>query len=123
MTFRQWWLRRGNRPLVRPWALLTPVVVLTIALPLLRPLRHPDPRMVSDDEQARLATVQALDERHSLIIDNSSVRPVPGTVERGGHLYADQPPMLSVLLSGSYWIMGRFGVSLRSSPYYAAYLL
>ena len=42
MGFRRWFMRRKKRPLDRPWALLTPVVVLLVALPLLRPLRHPD---------------------------------------------------------------------------------
>ena len=37
-----------------------PILILLIAIPLLRPLRSPDPRLISDDEQARLATVQAM---------------------------------------------------------------
>src|ERR671917_487186 len=57
--------------MVRPWALLGPVVVLIIALPLLRPLRHPDPRAISDDETARLATVQAVVDHGTLAIDRT----------------------------------------------------
>src|SRR2546428_299657 len=43
-----------TKPHVRPWALSAPILVLLVCLPLLRPLRHPDPRDVSDDELARL---------------------------------------------------------------------
>src|SRR5436189_222972 len=44
------------RKMVRPWALSAPILVLLVALPLLRPLRYPLPRQISDEEQARLAT-------------------------------------------------------------------
>lgn len=51
-------LRRRQR--VRYWALALPLLVLAIALPLLRPLRHPDPRTISDDEWVRLESIRAL---------------------------------------------------------------
>ena len=57
--------RWQERPKVRPWALAGPVIILLICLPLLRPLRHP--AQISDDEQARLATIRALVERHPSI--------------------------------------------------------
>jgi hypothetical protein len=68
---RDWLRSYRNRRHVRPWALSVPVVVLLIALPLLRPLRHPDPQAMSDDERARLATVQSLVENKTLAIDES----------------------------------------------------
>src|SRR5436305_6690743 len=83
---------------VRPWALSAPIVVLLICLPLLRPLRQPDPRLISDDEQARLATVQAIVEQHTLAIEATSF---PGTHDRitvGQHSYSNQPPVMAVLL-------------------------
>ena len=108
---------------MRPWALLTPIVVLVIALPLLRPLRHPDPRMMSSDEQARLATIESIGVHGTLAIDGASIQPDGSTVVRNDHLYADQPPMLAVLLSGSYWFMDRMGLGLRAAPAHTAYIL
>src|SRR4051794_39193629 len=85
--------------LVRPWALLGPLVVLVISLPLLRPLRHPDPRTISDEELARLATVQAMVERHTLAIDKTDFAATRLQVERDdGRHYSDQPPVLAALL-------------------------
>jgi hypothetical protein len=64
--------------MVRPWALFGPVVVLVVALPLLRPLRHPDPGAMSDEEMSRLATVQAIAEHGTLAIDGPTSPPPPG---------------------------------------------
>src|SRR5947207_12590971 len=87
-----------TKPHVRPWALSSPILVLLVCLPLLRPLRHPLPRDVSDDELARLATVQSLVEHRSLAIESSDFVPRYETVRRGDHVFAAQPPALSVLL-------------------------
>lgn len=118
------WLRnyRTGRH-VRPWALAVPVVVLLIALPLLRPLRHPDPDAISDDENARLATVQALVEHGTLAIDQTSFVHTAAKVERDGRLYSNQPPTLSVLLAGSYWILHRLGHTFATNPNWVMFLL
>ncbi len=112
-----------TQPHVRPWALSSPILVLLICLPLLRPLRHPDPRLISDDEQARLATVQSLVEHRSLAIEQSAALPIRGTFRKNGHVFTDQPPVLSVLLAAPYWIMQRFGLSFHTNPSLVAYLL
>jgi hypothetical protein len=110
--------------LVRPWALLGPVVVLIIALPLLRPLRHPDPRTISDEELARLATVQAMVEQHTLAIDKTDFASTHLKVERGdGRHYSDQPPVLAALLAPSYWVMRQGGITFAKTPNLAMYLL
>ena len=49
-----------QRPLVRPWALAGPVLVLILCLPMLRPLRQPDSAKWGDEEQMIASTVQAL---------------------------------------------------------------
>src|SRR5436190_20823179 len=89
-----------TKPHVRPWALSAPILVLLVCLPLLRPLRHPDPRDVSDDELARLATVQSLVEHRTLAIDNSAFIPTSHTLQKNSHIYSDQPPALAVMLTG-----------------------
>lgn len=101
--------RHLTKPYVRPWALLAPVLVLLFCIPLLRPLRNPDPSEISDDELARLATVQALVEHRTLALDHTSIAPSRGTVRVGERLYADQPPTLAVFLAGPYWVMNRLG--------------
>ena len=112
-----------HKKLVRPWALSAPVLVLVIALPMLRPLRHPDPGRVSDDEQARLATVQAIVERGSLDIDGTDFTTHGRQIEYDGKSYSNQPPMMSAMLSGAYWVMHRRGLTFERDPATVAYLL
>ncbi len=108
---------------VRPWALAAPILLLLICIPLLRPLRQPDPRLVSDDERARLATIQAIVERKTLAIENTDFYATRDKIAAGGHLYSSQPPMLAVLLSGPYWIMNRVGLTLDHDPAWATFWL
>jgi hypothetical protein len=110
--------------MVRPWALSAPILVLLICLPLMRPLRHPDPRLISDDEQERLATVQAIVERHTLAIDHISIRsPRSVIIKPDGHWYSDESPIMSVMLAGPYWVMHRCGLSFDSNAVLTEYLL
>lgn len=120
---RNWMRRYRSRRLVRPWALSVPIVVLLIALPLLRPLRHPDPRSISDDELARLATVRALVEDKTLAIDDSGFIQTAAKVRRNGRSYSNQPPMLSVLLAGPYWVLHHYGHTFVTNPNWVMYLL
>jgi hypothetical protein len=121
---RNWLRRYRNRRHVRPWALSAPIVVLLIALPLLRPLRHPDPRSISDDESARLATVQALVEQNRLSIDDTGFADATRfKVFRDGHWYSNQPPTMAVLLAGSYWVLHRLGHTFATNPNWVMYLL
>src|SRR5712691_10009035 len=108
-----------TRPRVRMWALSGPILVLVFCLPLLRPLRHPGEWEISGDEIARLATVQSLVERGTLALDESAFAPPART----GKLYADQPPMLAILLAGPYWLMHRIGLSFSTNPCLVMYLL
>src|SRR4051812_20155504 len=105
-----------TKPHVRPWALAAPILVLLICLPLLRPLRHADPREISNDELARLATIQSLVEHRTLAIDSSNFTPTIGVVRRNDKTFAAQPPTLAILLSGPAWIMHQCGLTLRNNP-------
>ena len=123
-SLRNWLRSYRTRRHVRPWALSAPIVVLLIALPLLRPLRHPDPRAISDDEAARLATVQSIVESRRLSVDESDFADATRLkVFRDGHWYSDQPPTLSVLLAGSYWVLHRLGHTFAGNPNWVMYLL
>ncbi len=122
--------RYRHKKLVRPWALSAPILVLLIALPLLRPLRMADPdlRHISDGEQARLATVQAIVENRSLAIDGTNFTTTAQKVEvpdRSGHdrWYSDQPPMMSAMLSPGYWVMRHNGLTFKNNGPTVLYLL
>src|SRR5438045_5907432 len=115
--FRRW----RKRPKLRPWALVAPVIVLSICLPRLRPLRHAGEP--SGDEQARLATVRALVEHRTLVLDPEYLAPRSRLIRVNQKLYSDQPPVMAVLLSGPYWLITRFHVTLQSNALFAAYLL
>ncbi|HEX8521327.1 MAG TPA: hypothetical protein VF669_03660 [Tepidisphaeraceae bacterium] len=104
-----------TKPHVRPWALAAPILVLLFCIPLLRPLRHPDPTQMSDDELARLATVQSIVEHQTLDIDHSSFAPNHSVVRVGKKLYADQPPTFALLMAGPYWVMDKLGLDFRKN--------
>jgi hypothetical protein len=121
-----------QRQIVRPWALATPILVLLVALPLLRPLRSPEISSMSANELSRLATVQTMAEHHTQEIDQSSFyrtlhwRAINGdseTVELGGKHYSDKAPVLSVILAGAYQIMRWFGLSMHTNQPLVVYLL
>lgn len=115
--------RLQTRPLVRPWALSGPLLVLLLCLPLLRPLHHPDPRSVSDDEAAILATVQSLADRGTLELNPEQVRFNTRLIRRGDSLFSDQMPVMALLLSGGYWIMKQAGLTLQTHDILVPYLL
>lgn len=93
----------------------------------MRPLRHPSAEMISDDEQARLATIQAIVEQHTLQIQRTifATRDVVVIHDKDGQekLYSDQSPVMAVLLSGPYWVMHRAGLSFERNPVIAEYVL
>ncbi|MGA3066558.1 MAG: hypothetical protein ABSF29_06895 [Tepidisphaeraceae bacterium] len=115
---------------MRPWALATPIAVLLVCLPLLRPLRHPG--QVSTDEELRLATIAALAEHQRgwtvpladrLAIDERLFAADSHLIRVNGRLYSDQPPMLAFLLSAPYRILHRMGYPLRDYSVLVPYLL
>ena len=113
-----------TRPRVRPWALVVPIFTLLICLPLLRPLRHPDPRHISDDESVRLATIRAIVDHGTLALQPADVDAVSShIIHVGDHTYSDQPPVMSLLLAGPYWVMTKAGLSFATNPNLTAYLL
>ncbi|HEY7087641.1 MAG TPA: hypothetical protein VH518_06095 [Tepidisphaeraceae bacterium] len=121
-SLRDFFSRYKYRPMVRPWALAGPILILCICLPLLRPLRHPNESEISADETLRLATVRALVEHRSLSLDRSYAK-VPGIAPTSTGLYSSQPPMMALLLSVPAWAMTRVGLSFETHQLLIAYLL
>lgn len=111
------------RPMVRPWALAVPILVLVLACPLLRPLRHPHPSEISSDEVMRLATIQAIVEHRSLDVHTAGTASGPYGFAAPSIDGIRQPPMLSILLSPTYWLMYRSGITMDSNATTVAYIL
>ena len=116
--------RYMQRPLVRPWALAGPVIVLMLCLPLLRPLRQPDTRQWSDREQLTTSTIQALVEQHSLAIDKTVFGDNPAAVRHeDGALYSPYSPMYPVLLAPIYWVLLKQGLDYSDNLIFVQYLM
>lgn len=120
-------LRRRQR--FRYWATLLPVLILAMALPLLRPLRHPDPRGISDEEWVRLEAIRELAStgRFSLAperVEGRSgvvrVSAIEGGPERALPL---QEPTLSVMGAGVYQVLRLSGVRAVPEGVLGPYLL
>src|SRR5437868_2606370 len=64
------------------------------------------------NDASRLAAVESLVDRHTLVIDDSLfVRGPGGTKDRlliRGHFYSDKSPVPSLLLAGPYWLWQRW---------------
>lgn len=108
--------------MVRPLALAGPIFVLVVALPLLRPLQHPSESQVSNDEMLRLATIRALVEHRSLVLDRGHAG-IPGAWTLRTGVYSTQPPMMAVLLSAPAWLMTQMGLTFEENHLLIAYLL
>ena len=103
--------------MVRPWALAVPILVLLIAAPLLRPLRHPMAAQISRDEVTRLATVQAIVERGTFDLEQAGVSVTPYGFAAQETAGIRQPPMLSALLAPTYWMLHRSGTTMDDNPH------
>jgi hypothetical protein len=105
----------------RPWALLTPILVLLVALPLLRPLRAPTG--ASQPEQLLLDTASAISRTGGMRLDPAVWRDKEGTVLVETSIFADRPPVFAVLLAGPAWVMQQAGLSFEDDEQLIAYLL
>ena len=112
-----------QRPLVRPWALAGPVLVLIVCLPLLHPLREPDWHKWHDQQQMLASTIQAVVEQHSLAIDKSVFAANPVVSHNNGHIYSPYPPMFAVLMAPFYWVLLKQGLAYGDNPIFVQYVL
>lgn len=111
------------RQRLRPWGLIPPILVLLIAMPLLRPLRHPAPADIHPDEAAILATTEALALQGHAAIERSPLGERASTVLVGRHLYGTQPLVLSALLAPTQKASDALGWTSANSPVPVHYLL
>ena len=98
------------------------VVVFLVAFALCAVLTKP--RVLSWNDGARIATVDALTACHTWRIDGSPFATGLGDEIRfAGHTYSDKPPLLAVLGAGVATVLAPLGVSLRKTPGTAIYLI
>lgn len=120
--------RFRRRQQVRYWALGLPLLILAITLPMLRPLRLPDASAVSDNERVRLATIEAIALRGSLMPDPKAVEGAANLIEVTGPdgervILAAQEPMLAVMGAGVYQVLRLFDIRPSPDEVLGAYLL
>src|SRR4051812_40659055 len=121
MAFRDYLRRYLNGQMLRPLALLAPVLVLIIALPLLRPLRHPD--SPTNDETLRIASIEALVRQKSLNLNTARFSKVSGAVVLPAGTYSTQPPMMAVMLWAPAWVMTWMGFNFEENHVLFAYMM
>ena len=89
----------------RPWAMLTPALVLIICLPLLRPLFWPG--QPSQSEALLMASVRSVVQGDALALDPNWAG-APGTVLVDQSTYAIRPPLFAVILAGQLYLLTTF---------------
>lgn len=105
-SIREYFQNYRQRQHVRPWALAAPILILLMALPLLRPLRHAN---VTSEEAATLTAVQSMVEHQTTVPVSADAR-----IDR---------PVYVFLLAGPYWVMYHAGLRFAQNPVLVAYLL
>jgi len=104
-------IRRRQR--LRYWALALPLLIIAVALPLLRPLRHPDPSAMADDEFVRLQAIRSIAENGRFALDPVAVQDrvtvlhlaAGSSAENSIAVYPAQEPMLSVIGAGVFQLL------------------
>lgn len=119
--FEQWWIRRSQGPLIRPWALLTPVVVLLLACPLIRPLF--DPQAITPRQSLTLESVRSVLRHGTLVLDPDRIPDRSVAFYNGEHFFAPDSPVFSILLAIVSWVIERMGVGLDDNRVLHEYLL
>ncbi len=105
----------------RPWALLTPIVVLLVALPLLRPLMLP--AGATDGEELLTASIESVSQGRGMAVNSKHWRGKPGVVEFGDRLFAARPPVFAVVLAGPAWVLQKAGLDFEDGRASMAYFL
>ncbi|MBC7784504.1 MAG: hypothetical protein H7144_11760 [Burkholderiales bacterium] len=119
-----WFARRigqPSSPMVRPWAIAGPVLILILAAPLLRPLRAQS--QASDREAINLAAVRAVLENGTLAMDPSAFRHNESAYLAHGKAFTVDSPAFPTVLAGFAWMIQKAGVEFDTNPLFLEYLL
>lgn len=113
--------KRRKRPLVRPWALAGPILILLIAAPLLGPLWAPG--QSAPAEHVSFEAVRSALVRGSLELDPKRLSGIDPVLRVNGRTFSQDPPAYDVVLAGVGWAIDRSGVKVDQSPVLFMYLL
>lgn len=76
---------------------------------------------LSANDRSRWATVRALVEQGTYVIDDIIKEPTWDTIDKvyhDGHYYSSKPPLLATILAGEYWVLHQLtGKTLGSHPW------
>ncbi len=119
--FERWKANRREAPVVRPWAIAGPVLVLLLAAPLIRPLFAP--AGTTDREAMTLEAVRSVLRHHSLAIDPARIRNAEAVYHNGKTFFSADAPVFSVVLASVGYVIERAGITLDENPVLFEYLL
>jgi hypothetical protein len=109
-------------PVVRPWALAGPVLILMLAAPLLRPLISPG--VSSARETGALVSVRTVLQHYTLALPPGERAGDYIFVRGDGQIFSKEPPAFIILLSCVAWcITAVGGVGINTNPHLFEYLL
>lgn len=106
--------RQGRRPLVRPWALGGPILLLLLCLPMLQPLRHPTDALRQPEQVRLLAMVR------QNAAGEWAISPSPPISARA---LTEPSPTFALLLAGPARALQAFGLTWDDHATLIAYLL
>lgn len=101
-----------RRPIVRPWALLGPILLLLLCLPILRPLRHP---AELPQEEFKLVEMVKQNLTGDLYVSNTPPISLQSLTEPS--------PMFALVLTAPAWLMQKLGFDFENNATFMAYML
>lgn len=117
----RWRIKRRQLPLVRPWAIACPVLVLLLAAPLIRPLFSPG--LLPPRQAMTLETIRSILRDSTLTIDRTRVVDAQSVYYNGQHFFSLDAPAFALGLSGVSRTLEGFGVPIDQNPVLHEYLL
>jgi hypothetical protein len=112
--FDRWKANRRQLPLVRPWAIAGPVLVLLLAAPMIRPLLSPG--LLPPRQAMTLETVRSILREGTLTIDRTRVLDAQSAYYNGQHFFSLDAPAFSIGLSAVSRIIEWFGIPIDQNP-------
>ncbi len=67
-----------------------------------------------ENDLSRISTIESIVERHTLMIDKASIKPLKDLIYVDSHYYSSKPPLLSVIGSIPYFILEKIGLTIRT---------
>ncbi len=92
-------------------------------IPLLLVLIFTKKDVGSPNDAARMATIQAMVEQHTMALDHAILKSDVDIMMRNGHRYSDKPPLLQGMGALVYWPFYQVGIDISNHYGFIYYLL